>query len=434
MFVPRFLQFQGYETRDFQTSTRDQTVYVDLVARVDKPYCCYRCGSDLVGERGHHRLCLRDLPLRGFQTIVRLWRRKGFCPTCKKVRSEAIAFLSKESPHFTQDYAWWLGTMCEFSPVSRVAELVSEGNMTVRRIDLKRMQRMLKHYKIPDVTHIAVDEVYARKKSRYKDEDRDQRFFTVITDLNTRRVIWVAESRKKAALDQFFKLLGKQACERIQVVAVDQHDAYAASVKEHCKKAKVVWDKFHIIKNFEEAVNEVRKALHQRLPNKSPLLKLTRGKYRFAFLKKASRREAEEARHIEAVVRENKDFAALEIIKERMLTFFDCTDARSAWEVLWELGRWIQQKVAADRLAGIPAAFVHLETWWENLASGWATLKNYFEFPVTSSLAEGVNNVIKSLKRKAFGFRNMDYFRLKIMQVCGYLNSRYIKFAEMLGT
>jgi transposase len=164
------------------------------------------------------------------------------------------------------------------------------------------------------VTHIAVDEVYARKKSKFKDEDRDHRFFTVITDLNTRRVIWVAESRKKVALDQFFQLIGQEACKRITVVAVDQHDAYAASVKEHCKNAKVVWDKFHIIKNFEEAVNEVRKSLHSRLPSKSPLLRLTRGKYRFTFLKKASRRDKDEAQNIEAVVKENEDFAALEII------------------------------------------------------------------------------------------------------------------------
>lgn len=433
-FVPRFLCFEGYETVDVQTSTRDNTVYIRLSPKPDKAFTCCRCGTPLTASRGTHRLALRDLPLRGFSTLVKLWRRKGDCPKCKKARSEVIPFLAKESPHFTQDYAWWLGTMCEFAPVSRVAEMVSEGNMTVRRIDLKRMQRMLRHYKIPDVTHIAVDEVYARKKSRYKDEDRDQRFFTVVTDLNTRRVIWVAESRKKAALDQFFKLIGQEACDRIVVVAVDQHEAYAASVKEHCKQAKVVWDKFHILKNFEEAVNDVRKALHGRLPAKSPLMPLTRGKYRFSFLKRASKREKDEQRHIDDVVKANEDFAALEIIKERMLGFFDCTDAASAWEVLWEIGRWIRQKMAQDLVAERSQAFASLEAWWENLASGWATLKNYFAFPVTSSLAEGVNNVIKSLKRRSFGFRNMDYFRLKIMQVCGYLNSRYIKFAEVLGT
>jgi transposase len=67
----------------------------------------------------------------------------------------------------------------------------------------------------------------------------------------------------------------KEACERINVVALDQHEAYAASVKEYCKNAKVVWDRFHIIKNFEEAVNEVRKSLHNRLPYNSPLLRIT---------------------------------------------------------------------------------------------------------------------------------------------------------------
>lgn len=434
MFVPRFLQFEGYETRDYQTSTRDHTVSIDLVARPDKPFVCYRCGGGLEGERGRHRLILRDLPLRGFQTFVRLWRRKGYCHGCKKTRSEQVPFLAKESPHFTQDYAWWLGTMCEFAPVSRVAEMVSEGNMTVRRIDLKRMQRMLKHYKIPDVTHIAVDEVYARKKKRYKDEDRDQRFFTVISDLNTRRVIWVAESRKKAALDQFFKLIGPESCGRIEVVAVDQHEGYAASVKEHCPKAKVVWDKFHILKNFEEAVNEVRKVLHGRLENGSPLVKLTRGKYRFTFLKRASKRERAEQQHIDEVVKSNEDFAALELIKERMLSFFDATDAVSALEILEEVGRWISQKQVADLMAGRPDAYRALGEWWKALRAGWDTLKNYFAFPVTSALAEGVNNVIKALKRRSFGFRNMDYFRLKIMQVCGYLNSRYIRFPELIGT
>ena len=151
-------------------------------------------------------------------------------------------------------------------------------------------------------------------------------------------------------------------------------------------------------------------------------------------MKRATKRDGKEQQHIDDVVAANSDFASLEIIKERMLSFFDATDERSAWEVLWEIGRWIKQKVSADVVAQKPPAFMPLMLWWENLASGWATLKNYFEFPVTSALAEGVNNVIKALKRRAFGFRNMDYFRLKIMQVCGYLNSRYVKFAEALGT
>jgi transposase len=62
--------------------------------------------------------------------------------------------------------------------------------------------------------------------------------------------------------------------------------------------------------------------------------------------------------------------------------------------------------------------------WYNNLEKGWDTLKNYFRYKATSALSEGINNVIKTIKRRAYGYRNMEYFRLKIMQVCGYLNSR----------
>ena len=99
-----------------------------------------------------------------------------------------------------------------------------------------------------------------------------------------------------------------------------------------------------------------------------------------------------------------------------MLTFFNQPNEDEARKVLEEIGDWIWQ-----------AGFTHLQNWFTKLNGGWATLKNYFHYRVTSALSEGHNNVIKMLKRRAFGYRNMLYFRLKIMQVCGYLNSRYIK-------
>jgi transposase len=63
----------------------------------------------------------------------------------------------------------------------------------------------------------------------------------------------------------------------------------------------------------------------------------------------------------------------------------------------------------------------------------WARLANYFRYRVTSAVSEGINNVIKALKRRAYGYRNMEYFRLKILQQCGYLNSRHIPHPGLLG-
>lgn len=329
--------------------------------------------------------------------------------------------MARETPHLTEEFAFWIGRLCEIGAVSRVAELLDLDETTIWRMDFARMKRMLAHYRIPEVTHISVDEVYARKKKRHEFESRDDRFFTIICDLKTRRVIWVSESRRKEALDQFFLLIGKAACKKIEVVAVDQHEGYAASVREHCPRATLVWDKFHILQAFQQAVNDTRMQLHSEQGNGSELHRLTRGAYRYLFLKKASRRTDHEKTHINDVLSANQEFAKLEIIKERMLSFFNEQDESGARTVFDQIGDWIYQ-----------AGFRPLIHWYKNLEGGWKTLKNYFRFRVTSGLAEGINNVIKTLKRRAYGYRNMEYFRLKILQQCGYLNSRYIPHPALL--
>lgn len=410
----RLFRVDGYDVLDIKITVSRGRVDVFMEANDTMAMFCHRCGSELGAGRGKHRMCIQGIPLGRLKTFIHFWRFKGHCERCKKARSEKVDFLSEETPHLTKQYAAWIGSLCEIAAVSRAAEFMGQDEMTTWRLDFERMKRMAANYKIPEVKRISVDEVYARRKPKFEGESRDERFFTVITDLETHRVIWVAESRNKKALDQFFMLIGKQACDHIEVVAVDQHEAYASSVKQHCKQATLVWDRFHVMQIFEEAVNETRKQLHEEQAKGSEMKKLTRGSYRFLFLKKALRRTPEERAHIDDVLKTNERFLKLELIKERMLTFFDQPDEASALTVFEEVGDWIWQ-----------AGFLPLMAWHQNLRTGWETLKNYFKYRVTSALSEGTNNVIKALKRRAYGYRNMTYFRLKIMQVCGYLNSKF---------
>jgi len=97
--------------------------------------------------------------------------------------------------------------------------------MLCYRVDYRILSRLLAHYKIPRVTKLSVDEVYVRSKKQDK-ETRDDLFFTIITDLKTHKVIYVSQSRRQEALDNFFILLGEEACKKIEVVACDQHEAY----------------------------------------------------------------------------------------------------------------------------------------------------------------------------------------------------------------
>ena len=214
--IPRFAKvFEGYETTDFKEYLEVGKAEIILKRRDEKEANCHRCQTELTKRCGKHKIVLEGLSIMGLRTFIHLWRMKGYCETCKKIRSEEICFMSRHTPHLTDDFADFIGRTTEIAPVTRVAELFSQSSMMVWRIDFARLKYLLQYYKIPKVSAISVDEVYARKKAK-PGESRNDKFFTVINDLNTRRTIWVSESRSKKALDQFFTLIGKEACAEIE--------------------------------------------------------------------------------------------------------------------------------------------------------------------------------------------------------------------------
>lgn len=416
--LPRFISklIPNYEVIDVKEWLSKGHIDVYLKkADIDQKCVCSKCSYPLGNSHGRYLLKLKAMPIFNFKTNLIVWREKRFCSHCKKVRAEKLDFISEETPHLTKEYAWWLGRLCEITPISRAAEFTGNDQMTMYRLDLERMRRMFQNYKIPSVKRISVDEVYARSKKHFAKESRDKRFFTIVSDLDTRRVIWVSDSRDKSALDEFFRVIGPEVCAQIEVVAGDQHDPYKASVNENCPNATFVWDRFHIMQTFETAVNDDRAWLSTHYC-KGEMKRLTRGKFKGLFLKKSERRNKEEQRHIKEVLKDNEHFAYLELIKEGMFQIFESTDEYIARERFVQLGEWMRQS----------EFFYNLNKWWENFNRGWDTFRNYFKHRVSSSLSEGINNVIKTVKKRAYGYRNMHYFKLKILQVCGYLNSRYV--------
>ena len=116
---------------------------------------CSRCGHKLNSAKvGEHRLRLRTMDIHGFKAYFILKRHKHHCSYCKKTRSEAISFISEETPHVTEEYAWWLGRICEITPIKNVAEFTGNEPMSMWRLDFNRMKRMFQHYKIPKIRRI----------------------------------------------------------------------------------------------------------------------------------------------------------------------------------------------------------------------------------------------------------------------------------------
>lgn len=415
IYIPQaFRNFQGFNVKDIKEWRTEQRIEIFLDRDEEKQQFCGRCGSELGNYHDQHKLRVKHLKMMGWQVELIFFREKRKCGTCKKVRSEYIEWLSDTSPHVSMDLAWWLNRLTEITSVLAVSRLEGIDKRSCYKVDKYILRRLLQGYKIPKVTKISVDEVYARgPKQLQEGETRDDLFLTIIIDLKTKKVIWVSHSRRKEALDEFFKLLGKQACEEIKVVATDQHEGYGASIREYCPNAVQVWDRFHLVQRFNEALNEDRKDELEKSMPKGYSESYLKGRFRFIYLTKASARSSTEQRHIDEISRDNKKISQMEIIKEHFHMMFNCDDPGDAKIMLSEIYQW-SMDCGAQNIFNWVKKLRNKKVFW-----------NYFENKVTTSVSEGINRVIKGLKWQAYGYKDMAYFALKILQKCGYLNSNF---------
>lgn len=420
LYIPQvFRSFQGFDVVDLKEWRAKRHLEIVLEANESREHVCWSCKSPLGAQSGRYLVRAKHLRMMGWQVTVAFYREKRHCPTCRKIRSEHVEFICPASPHITTELAWWLNRLSEVTSVLAVSRLEAIEKECCYRVDKFILTRLLQGYKIPKVTHISVDEVYARGPRQLKDgETRDDLFLTIIVDINTHKVIWVSQSRAKAALDEFFQILGPKACEQIKVVATDQHEAYAASVREYCSGAVVVWDRFHIVQRFNEALNEDRKTEYENIDPESKhseeLGSLMRGRYKYLFLTKAANRSERDKRHLEDVARINSKIAKLELIKEHFHKMFDSTDPNQARIMLADVYQWAQDAGAWNIFKWVREIREDSRFW------------NYFEHRFSTGISEGINRAIKGLKWQAYGYKDMHYFALKILQKVGYLNSRYL--------
>jgi transposase len=409
-----FRSFQGFKVTDIKESIVNRHIQVHLQSEPDRLQLCDKCGHKLGAKKDQYWVKAKHLKAFNWTVEICFFREKRHCENCNKVRSEWIDFLCPTSPHMTLELAWWINRLSEITTVLQVSKLESVDKMACYKVDKYILQRLLQGYDIPSVTHISVDEVYSRSPKQQKEgETRDDLFLTVIIDHRTHKVIWVSHSRRKEALDTFFEMLGPEGCKRIKVVTCDQHRGYAESVEQYCPQADLVWDRFHLVKHFNEALNEERKKEWDKYGDPESDDDLMSGKYRYIFLTKAKNRSEHDRRHIDEVTAKNQKIAQLELLKEHYHQLFETQDEKFAKEMLNECYEWSMQ-IKAWHLAKYFWSLIDRNELW-----------NYFKHRLTSGVSEGVNRAIKTLKWVAYGYKDMAYFALKIMQKCGYLNSKH---------
>jgi|SRR3989338_4002088 len=365
---------------------------VVTLKRTDEKCKCPKCKRRCSIIECYNRI-IRDLDLCGLKCYIILETYHIKC-SCGYYGIEKLDFLDKYA-RYTKRFVEYVAQLCQKMSLKDVAEIAGINWKTAKRIDKEELQKLVKGLKNADPKRIGVDEVAYEKGHKY---------LTVVRDLDLGRVIWVKEGRAKEDLDQFFVELGKKKCKRIIVAVIDMWKPYIASIKEYTN-AEIVFDKFHVAKKINEAVDNIRKKEFAKADKEE---RINMKHKRFLILSRRKNLKPEEVESLDILMQQNNPLYIAYLMKEQGLDVFDETDPISG---IARIHKWIDNVI----LTGIEEFNSVIET-IKNYLYG---IVNYFKYKLTNAASEGFNTKITVIKRRAYGFRDLEYFKLKILQSCG---------------
>ena len=385
----KLFYFEGYIICGISVDTEKA---VATLKRTDKTCKCPKCKRRCSIIELYIRT-IRDLDICGRRCCIVLETCHVKC-SCGYYGIEKLDFLDKYA-RYTKRFVEYVAYLCQKMSLKDVAEITKINWKTAKRIDKEELQKLVKDLKNANPKRIGIDEIAYEKGHKY---------LTIVRDLDLRRVIWVTEGRAKEDLDKFFINLGKKKCKRIIVAVIDMWKPYIASIKEHTN-AEIVFDKFHVSKKINEAVDKIRKKEFAKADKEE---RINMKHKRFLILSRRKNLKPEEVESLDILMQQNNPLYIAYLMKEQGMDVFDETDPING---VARIHKWIDNVI----LTGIEEFNSVIETIKTYLYG----IVNYFKYKITNAASEGFNTKITVLKRRAYGFRDLEYFKLKILQSCG---------------
>jgi transposase len=385
--------FGGYKLGDIYGDVDRITVVLDHTrATANCPICGRRCSSieDTYTRR------IRDLDLGPKQCFLVFDERKIRC-RCGYRGVEYLDFVDRYSS-FTKRFEAFVSVLCEKMTITDAASVAEIDWKAAKRIDMKYLSRLVTGLEDLNPEKLGIDEIAYEKGHRY---------LTVVRDLDIGRVVWVGETRRKEALDAFFAELGLEKCAGIQVCVIDMWDPYVASIHENTN-AEIVYDLFHVAQKITDAVDIVRR---QEFEKADAATRKKFKKKRFLILKRRKKLDEETQETLKTLMAENERLYQAYLLKEQALDIFEERDEVTA---LQRLEQWFAN-VKAVGLAPFDTVVKTIRSYLDGIL-------NYFRYRLTNAASEAFNTKINIIKRRAYGFHDLEYFKLKILQACGRLS------------
>ena len=354
---------------------------------------CHRCG----GQGGVHGAGLlrvvRDLAVASAQTFLEVHYRRVWCPACRKAGVEQLSFAGP-GKRITYRLARYVYELCKHMTVQDVAKHLDLDPRTVKAVDKHFLNEQFGRTDYDGLRIIAVDEINFGHGH--------QGYMTVVLDYLSGRVVWMGMGRKSQTLDGFFAEMSPQQKEAIEAVAVDMWEPFIKSIKEHCPQAKIVFDFFHVVKGYGQVIDHVRRREYRKADEgQRALIKGSR----YLLLSNRVNLKPEQATRLDQLLAANQVLSAVYILKDQLKLVYGHTERLAAKA---EIDQWCELAAGVDH--SLMRRFIGRLRYFED------GILNHCDYPIHTSKLEGVNNKIKAIRRRAYGFHDPEYFALKVKQ------------------
>jgi transposase len=391
--VARILRLPGYEVITWEAD--DEVGRLTLWVRQPGGAPAYRCGGCGVPRRDVHswrERRVRDLPWGTWQVWLVVDIHRIRCRRCG-VRTERIPWLAGKA-RYTARFEAVVAQECEQAPVSRVAARWGLPPETVRRLDKRVLRRWAARRPRTPLHYLGVDEFFV---------GRDVQFLTVVSDLESGEPIWVGRERKRETLDRFFaEALPLRRRRAIRAVCVDMWEPFRLSLQAHLPHARLVYDKFHVLRHASEAVDETRRAEFFR--KRGTARALVRGK-RWLLLRSWTHLDREDRQTLRELLALNRRLAKAYLLRDQLTQLWTYT--YEGWA-----RRFLTTWLRALRWQRLPA-FQKLGRLLTRHLDG---ILNYCHEKVPFGLVEAINGNLRAMLRRGRGYRDHEYLLLKVQR------------------
>ncbi len=373
----------------------DEVTKTHIHIESDKRYIpiCQECGQKSTGVHSWTQRKIRDLNFASAKTWITCRYRKVFCSHCQGIRVEDLD-LFHPYVRVTKRLAKFIYELCGFMTVSEVAQHIGIDWKTVKNIDKLYLERDYGQPNLKGLRILAVDEISIRKGHSY---------LTVVLDFVTGRVLFVGKNRRAKTLKRFFNQLSIGQRKKIEAVAMDMWNPFIKAVKEKLPHAKIVFDLFHVVANFNRVIDKVRNSEYHKA-SKDDKHVYKGSKYLLLKNRKNVRRHSHR-QQLKELLELNQVINTVMILKEKLKhiwTYRSRSWASKALDQWCALARSLKNRSVN--------AFIRM---LQRYRYG---IINHCDYQIHTGKLEGVNNKIKVIKRKAYGYHDLRYFTLKIFQ------------------